>query len=199
MQASPFETTQLDDYIQRIHSGDPQAIDELLRHTCDRLQRLAHKMIRSYPALRSYVETDDLMQNSLLRLWRVLKKVQPQSTRHFFNLAAEQMRWELLDLARHYCGRGQTVLPLGPHRSGGSEGEANAVTEAPDDAPEVEKWCAFHERVASLPTAEREVVGLIFYHGWKQAQVAQLLQTTERTVRRRWTSAMLKIKEAMDT
>ena len=45
----------------------------------------------------------------------------------------------------------------------------------------------------ALPAEEREVVGLIFYHGWEQAKVAELFQVNERTVRRRWQSAMLKL------
>lgn len=48
-----------------------------------------------------------------------------------------------------------------------------------------------------LPTDEREVVGLIFYHGWSQEEVAELFQVTERTVRRWWQSARLKLHERL--
>ena len=44
---------------------------------------------------------------------------------------------------------------------------------------------------------EKEVVSLIFYHGWTQAQVAAFFQVGERTVRRWWVSAQLRIKERM--
>ena len=54
----------------------------------------------------------------------------------------------------------------------------------------MEKWAAFHEEVARLPAEEREVVGLVFYHGWKQAEVAELFGVTVRTVQRWWESAM---------
>jgi RNA polymerase sigma factor (sigma-70 family) len=47
--------------------------------------------------------------------------------------------------------------------------------------------------VDGLPVAEREVVGLVFYHGWTQAQIAELFQVDERTVRRRWQSACLRL------
>jgi DNA-directed RNA polymerase specialized sigma24 family protein len=47
--------------------------------------------------------------------------------------------------------------------------------------------------VADLPTEEREIVGLIFYHGWTQAAVAELFQANERTVRRRWEAALLRL------
>ena len=43
----------------------------------------------------------------------------------------------------------------------------------------------------SAPLAQREVVGLIYYHGWTQAQVAELFQVNVRTVRRWWESALV--------
>jgi RNA polymerase sigma factor (sigma-70 family) len=51
--------------------------------------------------------------------------------------------------------------------------------------------------VERLPVREREVVGLVFYHGWTQAQVAELFQVNERTVRRWWESAMVRLHRAM--
>ena len=53
---------------------------------------------------------------------------------------------------------------------------------------------AFHEGVACLPAEEREVVSLIFYHGWTQVEVADLFQINERTVRRPWESALVKLR-----
>ena len=38
---------------------------------------------------------------------------------------------------------------------------------------------------------DREVVGLLYYQGWTQAEVAELLQIDERTVRRKWVKACL--------
>jgi RNA polymerase sigma factor (sigma-70 family) len=60
----------------------------------------------------------------------------------------------------------------------------------------LERWCAFHEGVATLPAEEREVVGLVFYHGWKQAEVAELFGVTVRTVQRHWQSALLRLRQA---
>jgi RNA polymerase sigma factor (sigma-70 family) len=47
--------------------------------------------------------------------------------------------------------------------------------------------------VEKLAVQEREVVGLIYYHGWTQAQVAELFQVNVRTVRRWWESALVKL------
>jgi RNA polymerase sigma-70 factor (ECF subfamily) len=111
--------------------------------------------------------------------------------RDFFGLAAEQMRRELLDLARYFkCRR-----HLGARHEGtdivDDLHDALADPGHPDD---LERWTEFHEGVANLPPREREVVALIFYHGWTQAQVAELLSISERTVRRIWDAALLKLR-----
>jgi DNA-directed RNA polymerase specialized sigma24 family protein len=41
------------------------------------------------------------------------------------------------------------------------------------------------------------VVSLVFYHGWTQAEIAELLRVTERTVRRYWQAACLKLSQAL--
>lgn len=180
--------------LEQMRAGNLAARDELLCSFSNRLERLARKMLQRFPKVKRWAETDDVMQNSLMRLLRALEDVQPTSTREFFGLAAEQMRRELLDLARHfYGGEG-----LGAHHAshGGDSALAPAGPEAvaPDDDPgEMEKWCRFHERVAQLPLEEREVVGLIFYHGWKQQEVADLFEVNVRTVRRWWEAALCKL------
>jgi RNA polymerase sigma-70 factor (ECF subfamily) len=192
-------TVQLNAWVDRMRAGDRAASDELLRTVCGRLERLARKMLQRYPSVQRWADTDDVLQNSLLRLLRALQEVRPGSVREFFGLAAEQMRRELLDLARRYNG---------PHGIGAHH--ASAVHDADGSAPaldppdpsanteDLERWAVFHQGVEGLPAEEREVVGLIFYHGWTQVAVAGLLQLAERTVRRRWESALLKLGRAMN-
>src|SRR5262249_14267085 len=132
-----------------------------------------------------------VFQSAVLRLLRALETVRPDSIKALFNLAATQMRRELIDLARHYYGpeglgaNYESVVPGLP--------DSSAPPEPSDGAPgreELEKWCRFHEAVERLPVEEREVVGLIYYHGWEQAKVAELFKVSDRTVRRWWDSAM---------
>src|SRR5262245_330879 len=97
-------TTEVQARIDRIRAGDPLAREELLAATCDRLRRLTRKMLKGYPGVRRWEETDDVMQNAVLRLCRALADVTPPTARDYFRLAALQVRRELLDLARHYYG-----------------------------------------------------------------------------------------------
>jgi RNA polymerase sigma factor (sigma-70 family) len=61
---------------------------------------------------------------------------------------------------------------------------------SPEAAEDLERWSSFHQGVGELPDEEREVVVLVFYHGWSQSQVAELLGLSVRTVQRRWQSAL---------
>jgi RNA polymerase sigma-70 factor (ECF subfamily) len=131
----------------------------------------------------------------LLRLLNTLRRLEPESTRHFFNLAAVHIRRELLDLARRFR-RVECVCLTPAHatRQNAGEGLLQAAEAATEDH-DLDLWCQFHEAVEQLPAAEREVMGLVFYHGWTQAQIAELLEVDERTIRRRWQSACVRLHE----
>src|SRR5213075_2855048 len=76
----------------------------LLLRACDRLRVLAGKCLRGFPALRRWVETDDVLQQAMLRLHRALQQVRPSTVGEFFALAGLQIRRELHDLHRHHFG-----------------------------------------------------------------------------------------------
>jgi RNA polymerase sigma factor (sigma-70 family) len=93
------------------------------------------------------------------------------------------------------CGRCRLLRPANTRdfadaaadERSAEEGDRLAQVPSPSDggAEEPERWSAFHKQVEQLPVEEREVVGLIFYHGWTQAPIAELFDVSERTVRRR--------------
>src|SRR5262245_16318293 len=61
-------------------------------------------MLKSFPSVARWGETGDVAQNALIRLHSALAKGFIESTRHYWNLAALEIRRELMDLARHYLG-----------------------------------------------------------------------------------------------
>src|SRR5690242_5295106 len=99
------ETTQILDWAARLRDGDDSAMDELLIHFESRLCRLTRKMLRTFPAVRRWEQTDDVYQGAAIRLRRALKKVMPKNSREFFGLAALQVRRELLNMAAVYRHR----------------------------------------------------------------------------------------------
>src|SRR2546421_3225469 len=90
--------------LPRAVTGDEAAVDALLRHCGDRLTTLTRRMLGDFQRVRRWVETDDVLQNALLRLLGALRSVRPQTPREFFVLANLQIRRELIDLARHFYG-----------------------------------------------------------------------------------------------
>jgi RNA polymerase sigma-70 factor (ECF subfamily) len=186
-----INTVQLHLWVDRLRAGDHAARDELLRAAGNRLERLARKMLHQFPTVHRWADTGDVLQESLMRLLRALEQVRPASTSDFFGLAAEQMRRELLDLARHFHGSQGAAAH---HHSG--EIDASAVRETTAD--DLERWAAFHEEVTRLPAEERVVVDRIFYHGWTQAAVAEQLGVSVRTVQRRWESALARLQRTIE-
>ncbi len=182
--------------LERYQNGDRQAGEELFWAAADRLEGFARHMLRDFPRLRRWVDTSDVLQGAITRLLCSLRSVHPTSMRDFFNLAATQIRRELLDLARRFHRRLDARLA---HQEELSHDPLQQVP-SPDgaSADDLELWTAFHERVEQLPVEEREVVGLMFYHGWTHAQIAELFRVDERTIRRRWRSACQRLNEALD-
>lgn len=195
--ATPVSTEQLHNWVDRLRAGDRAAADDLLRATCGRLERLARRMLRDYPNVKRWADTGDVVQVAMVRLLKALESIRPASTREYFGLAALQIRRRLLDLARHFGGpRGLGTK----HKSLPPGDGATPLDDVPDphtDAYGLDLWQQFHEAVERLPDDEREVVSLAFYHGWTHARIAELLQVSERTVRRYWQSACVRLADAL--
>jgi RNA polymerase sigma-70 factor (ECF subfamily) len=189
----PSLTAQLEGWLLRMRAGDAAARDELLEHVCERLRRLTRKMLRGFPGVKRYAETDDVLQNSLLRLLRALNDVQPASTREFLGLAATQVRRELLDLARHFYG----PQGAGAHHASDHGGRPHEQADGTHEPGALAEWREFHEQVGKLPAEEREAVDLLFYQGLPQAEAAALLDVSVRTLQRRWQGAQLKLHQAL--
>ena len=60
---------------------------------------LAGKMLRRYPKVHRWEETDDVFVEAAAMLRRAMETVQPESPRHFYNLAATQIRRVLINLS----------------------------------------------------------------------------------------------------
>lgn len=195
-------TTQLSLLINRVLADDPEAFDELAAQASGRLRGLAHSMLRGFPQVKRWEDTDDILQAALMRLYRSLKEVRPESTREFYGLAALQIRRSLLDLVRHYYGpqgHGANHHSQGGGKaaddSGGAIMEASEQHSQPDS---LDGWLAFHQAIETLPDDQREVFELIWYGGMKRGDVATLLAVDQKTVLRRFTRARMTLQQTLD-
>ncbi|MFH1924459.1 MAG: sigma-70 family RNA polymerase sigma factor [Planctomycetota bacterium] len=195
------DTVKIQQCLDRLREGDRAACEELVNHSCARLNRLAHRLLKAYPNVRRWEDTQDVCQNAAMRLYRALAEVHPDSIAAFMGLAATQIRRELIDLARHYMGpRGMgahhrsDATAAGSDRSRTSKDQPAADTSGPSTLAE---WTEFHRLVEELPQPEREVFDLHYYGGLPHREVAKALGTSEPTVRRRWQSARLLLRAAL--
>jgi RNA polymerase sigma-70 factor (ECF subfamily) len=201
MEEGDRHTAVLERWLQQLRQGDAAALAaaraEVVNHACQRLEALARRMLRRYPRLRRWEQTEDVLQNAMLRLHRSLAEVKPDSPRRFYGLAATQIRRELIDLARHHYGPEGAA---GKHQTDDAGTRGNRVANEVDPAGEpwtLQEWTDLHEKVRSLPEAEREVFDLLWYEGLTQSQAASLLSVTERTVKNRWRSAKLALQQLL--
>lgn len=195
------DTIELQACLDRHNAGDRAGRDRLLGYARERLLRLTRKMLGDFARVRRYEETDDVLQNALVRLVRRLEAVRVSTVGEFFRLAAGEIRRELIDLARHYYG------PLGAGRNEASMPEASSPDgdgtpvdpgERTGDPSRLALWTDFHEAVERLPADERDVFSLIWYHELGQEQVAGLLGISVPTVKRRWLTARLTLQRFME-
>lgn len=140
--------------------------------------------LRGILQLRNFLDSDDVLQNVLLRLQAAAEKVRPATQADLLGLAARHIRWELIDLHRTYFGPegpGGKITPL----SGPMLDSAFSTHTPPDPHAAI----ALAEAVDQLPPDLRQVVDLLFYNDLTHDQAAELLNISPKTIQRRWRNA----------
>ncbi|MEZ6066402.1 MAG: RNA polymerase sigma factor [Planctomycetaceae bacterium] len=190
------QTEIVDGHLARLLNGERSAVNDLLEHAAIRLQHLTRKMLAGFAQVRRFEQTDDVLQNALIRLSRALEDATPEDSRHFFRLAALQIRRELIDLARRYSGKVTLSLDAA---SGDEESPQAEYTpaEQTNDPRKVAEWTEFHRLVQELPDNEREVVDLLLYNGLSQQEAAETMKVDVRTIKRYWQRARLTLFEQL--
>jgi RNA polymerase sigma factor (TIGR02999 family) len=168
--------------------GIPTAAAELLPLVYQELRRLAaHKMAIESPG--QTLQPTALVHEAWLRLvgdgdshW--------QNRAHFFCAAAEAMRRILIDNAR----RKQAL-----RRGGGQERvelEATAL-ESPADDEQILQVNDALEMLAAGDPEKAEIVKLRYFVGLNHEEIAALLGVNEKTVRRHWEVAKVRLYQSI--
>jgi RNA polymerase sigma factor (TIGR02999 family) len=166
--------------LDRVQQGEAQAAEELLPLLYHELRKLAaHKMAQEAPG--QTLQATALVHEAWLRLagstrqgWR--------GREHFFAAAAEAMRRILVERARR-------KLRL---RHGGGLKRVDIETFDLPVAQEDEKCLRVHaalDQLAEVDPRKAEVVKLRVFVGLAVTEIAGVLNTSEKTVRRDWTFA----------
>ena len=162
--------------------GDETASEQLIPLVYEELRRLARDYLRR-ERVDHTLQPTALVHEAYLRLVDD-KRVTWQDRTHFYGIAARLMRRILVDHARSRNAQ----------KRGGLERKVT-LDEATDHAPAgtpdlVALDDALHHLAESYPRQSR-VVELKFFGGLEAAQIAELLQVSEKTVLRDWSFAKL--------
>jgi RNA polymerase sigma factor (TIGR02999 family) len=177
MDPSPGDITRL---LTDLRGGNREAESNLVELVYEPLRRLAHRMLASE-------SRDNSMQATALVHEVYLRLVQPASAdlndrTHFMAVAARVMRRILVDHAR-------------VHRAikrGGDQVRVDLEESAVIDPGRSEEVLAIDEcltRLGGIDPRQRDIVEMRFFAGLNEREIAQVLGTSERTVRREWSMA----------
>ena len=171
-------------------NGDQEALKVILPLVYDELRRLARHHLRQGRPNHT-LETTGLVHEAYLRLAGE-KSVEVKNKAHFLGIAAQLMRWILVDYERGRRaakrGGGATRLTLDP-----------SVALGPAQ-PEDVNLLALNEaldRLANLDPQQSRIVEMRYFGGLTIRDIAEFLGLSEATVRRSWSSARVWLRREM--
>jgi RNA polymerase sigma factor (sigma-70 family) len=175
--------------------GDSPA-EPIVRALLDRAVRRLHVLCatllyKNYPRLTRpplNLQADELLDAVVERLLKALRDARPRTVRQLFALASQHMRWELNDLARRLDAQ-PAVVDLR------EELVPSPVTSGSGLTPDGLRML---QAIDALPEDERETFDLIRIQGLTQADAAEILGVTIRTVRRRLNRSVLFLTQQLD-
>ena len=172
--SSPAEVTVL---LARARAGDAQALGAAYSAVYDELKRAARAQLRR---MRDNFQTTALVHEAYLKLGGA--QLAAQDRNHLLALSARAMRQVLVDDARarkaDKRGGGQEALTL-------TASLGNAERAAVDVLALDELLGALH----TLDERAAQIVELRYFGGYEEAEIAQMLGLSDRTVRRDWRKA----------
>src|SRR6266481_2830510 len=168
-------------YLDDLAGGSPS--EPVVRALLDRAVRRLHQLCatllyRSYPRLTRpplNLQADEMLGAVGERLIKALREARPTTTRQFFALACQHIRWELNDMARRLDER----PPVAELRDEMIAAPADSVSGPTADASRILR------AIEDLPEAEREAFDLVRIQGMSQAEAAGVLGVSPMTVNRR--------------
>lgn len=167
--------------LNRWQRGDEQALDSLLPSIYAELERLANAQLRR--DFNATIQPPELVSEAYLRLVDA-SQIDIDNRAHFFSIAARMMRQVLIDRYRKReaakRGGGKTLLTL------------DQFSDAKASPPvELERLDDALNALEALDSRQAEIVNLRFFGGLKTTEIAELLEVSDRTVKREWATAKI--------
>lgn len=169
--------------------GNSQAASEAIERLYDDLHHLAHSRLRRSGEF-TLLNTTSLVHEVYLRLGQT-SALHFADRKHFFAYAAKAMHAIVVDLVRAQVA----------DRRGGGARHVTLDTSVSDAIPAQDcEVLRVHDALADLAAMDRrlgQVVEMRYFGGFSDAEIADCLGVTERTVRRDWQKARLLLHVAL--
>ena len=169
--------------IADVHAGKPGAQEQLFAAAYPELRQLARSRLRD-GGRGTLLDTTVLVHESFLRFVNGTG-LRADNRRAFFGYASQVMRSVIIDAVRE-----RQAL-----RRGGDLMHQTLDTHVADSTPAEEaEVLQVHEALEALAAAEprlAKVVEMRYFGGYSEAEIAEALEITDRTVRRDWDKARL--------
>ena len=194
MASEPAQAQDITGLLVAARSGAPEAMERLVARVYDDLRRIAHRQLGA-EAVGHTLSTTGLVHEAYLRLVDQ-RRAQWSDRAQFFAIAARMMRRVLVDYARMHRaarrGGGKNPLPLDAICETDTESGTGATLMQPETSARADELVALDEaleRLEAIDERQARVVELRYFAGLTEAEVAEVLGVTERTVRRDWSRA----------
>jgi RNA polymerase sigma factor (TIGR02999 family) len=188
--AQPMETmSQLTELLGRMHAGDAQARDALFAAAYTELHRLARARLRD-GGRDSVLDTTCLVHESYLK-FVTAGELRAEDRRAFFAYASQVMRSVIVNSMRER---------LAEKRGGDARPLTLSTKLSANIAENEETVLKVHEALEDLEKVDQrlaQVAQMRYFGGYSEAEIAETLAVTERTVQRDWEKARLILAESL--
>jgi RNA polymerase sigma factor (TIGR02999 family) len=175
--------------IQRAQAGDGEALENLFRETYSELRELARARLRK-GGRGTFLDTAALVHESYLR-FADAGRLYLDDRMHFLCYVGQVMRSVIVDCVRERKadrhGGDAVRVTLSEQLAANRDGEQEILT--------------VHEVLQKLARHDARMVQVVemkYFGGLNEAQIAEALDVSERTVRRSWEKARMLLLEALE-
>jgi RNA polymerase sigma factor (TIGR02999 family) len=189
MSNMPAETPDITLWLESARAGDRAALDRVLTMLYRELHAMARRQLAGQQG--HTLDATSLVHESYFKLIGASGQARFEDRAHFFAYAATAMRSVVVDHARNRLARKRG-------------GDLKRVAEIPEEG---DGSLRLDENLLTLDTAleqllsvdERlaKVVELRYFAGLSELEIAELMQRSERSIRRDWQKARLFLLAAM--
>lgn len=168
--------------MERIHSGDPAALDTVLVRYWAPLVSYAKRLLSDEDA------AEDVVQETMLRVWRLRRQWTP----------TQKLRGFLYQITRNLAlnERKKGRVRKGWEQKRGREPQGYTAT--PIELLErTELREALDQAIEALPPRRREVFILSRYHGHKYREIAEIMDVSPQTVANQMSAALDELRERL--